>query len=310
MSTFSERYKLSNGESIIVLSPPGTGKSYFAGSICEVVDPKRVLLLCPKPREKTSALYRKYGLTQRAEVFTDLACWNPERDKYGATAWRQLYDRVDGLLSDKDYDAVILDPFTDAVTLLEHHLLAPHKVASPGELANTQGFYRQLADKSYEFIQRLTALADSSVAASPKFIIVTMHVQPPKEAQALSKSQGGGTKASSDMLAEGVEYEGRVLPQMEGSYRRRIAGDFGLVLYGDVKSGTRLDEKTKKIAAYTDFRLQVRCSEERHAKMAPVVAEAVPDYIPNNFKTLWEYLVAGEAVPATRGGTDRVGVSR
>lgn len=293
MTTFKQKYGVSDGESILVLSPPGTGKSYFAGSICEVVDPARVLLLCPKPREKTSALYRKYGLTERAEVFTDLASWNPEKGKFAATAWRKLYDRVDSLLSDKDYDAVILDPFTDAVTLLEHHILAPHGVASPGELANTQGFYRQLADKAGEFMQRLTALTDSSVAASPKFVMVTMHVQPPKESMQQSRAQGGGVKESSDQLAEGIEYEGRVLPQMEGSYRRRMAGDFGLVVYGDVKSGTRMNTASKKMEAFTDYRIQVRCSEERHAKMAPIVADAVPDYLENRFAELHKYLVAG-----------------
>jgi hypothetical protein len=298
MTAFSERYGVSDGESIITLGPPGTGKSHFLGSICEVVDPKRVLLLCPKPREKTSALYKKYGLTERAEVYTDLAGWNPERGKYEATAWRRLYDRVDGLLSDTSYDAILLDPFTDAVTLLEHHILAPFKVASPGELPNTQAFYRQLADKSYEFIQRATALADSSVAASPKFVMVAMHVQPPKEAVTLAKSQGGGIKESSDQLAEGIEYEGKVLPQMEGSYRRRIAGDFGLVVYGDVKNGKRMNPATKQMEAFTDFRIQVRCSEERHAKMAPIVAEAVPEMLPNKFSEIFKYLQAGASASA------------
>lgn len=294
MSAFEDRYGVSDGESVLVLSPPGTGKSYFLGSICKVVPPERVLLLCPKPREKTSALYKKYGLTQRAEVYSDLASWNPERNRFEATAWRRLFDRVDSLLTDDKYDAVLLDPFTDAVTLLEHHILAPSKVASPGELANTQAFYRQLADKSAEFMQRLTALADSSIAKSPKFVMVAMHVQPPKEAQVLSRAQGGGIKESSDQLAEGVEYEGKVLPQMEGSYRRRMAGDFGLVVYGDVKSGTRMNPETKKMESFTDFRIQVRCSEERHAKMAPIVSDAVPDYLPNDFKTLFRYL-KGEA---------------
>lgn len=294
--SFKERYGVGDGESVLTLGPPGTGKSHFLGSICEVVDPSRVLLLCPKPREKTSALYKKHGLTQHAEVYTDLAGWNPERGKYEATAWRKLYDRVDGLLSDTKYDAILLDPFTDAVTLLEHHILAPHKVASPGELPNTQAFYRQLADKSYEFIQRLTALADSSVAASPKFIMVAMHVQPPKEAVTLAKSQGGGIKESSDQAAEGIEYEGKVLPQMEGSYRRRIAGDFGLVVYSDVKAGKRMNPQTKAMEQATDFRIQVRCSEERHAKMAPIVSDAVPEHLPNRFAEIFKYLKEGVAV--------------
>ena len=295
MPTFEDRYSLLDGESILILGPPGTGKSHFAGSVAEVVDPERVLLLCPKPREKTSALYRKYGITPRAEVFSDLAGWNPEKGKYGATAWRKLFDRVEGLLSDEDYDAVILDPFTDAVDLLEHHIVAPHKVGSPGEMSDTQGFYRQLKDKSSEFMQRLTALAISGVAASPKFVIVTMHTQPPKEAQVLSRAQGGGVKASSDMRGEGVEYEGNVLPQMEGSYRRKMAGDFGLVVYTDVKNGTRMNQESKKVEPFTDFRIQVRCSEERHAKMAPIVAEAVPDFLPNRFAELYKYLVQGAA---------------
>jgi len=285
-----------DGESIVVLGAPGTGKSYFAGSICEVVDPSRVLLMCPKPREKTSALYRKYGITNTAEVYTDMAGWNPEKSRYDAKAWRKLYDRVDSLLSDDKYDAIILDPFTDAVDLLEHHIIAPHKVGSPGEMTDTQGFYRQLKDKSADFIQRLTALADSSVAKSPKFIVVTMHVQPAKDGQQQSVRQGGGIKPSADMRGEGIEFEGHVLPQMEGAYRRRMAADFGLVVYTDVKNGSRMNQETKKMEQYTDFRIQVRCSEERHAKMAPIVADSVPEHLPNTFKTLFGYLQAGAAV--------------
>lgn len=296
MSGFKEKYKVSDGESILILAPPGNGKSYFAGSICEVVDPKRVLLLCPKPREKSSALYRKYGLTEKAIVYSDLAVWNPEKGKFGAAAWKQLFDKVDSLLLDDSYDAIILDPFTDAVELLEHHLLSSHKVSSPGELFDSQGFYRQLKDKASDFMMRLTALADSSIAKSPKFIIVTMHVQPPKDAVQISKKDGGGTKESTDQRGEGVEYEGKVLPQMEGAYRRKMAADFGLVLYGDVKQGNRMNPESKKMEQYTDFRIQVRCSEERHAKMAPIVADAVPEYLPNNFSALYSYLKAGAAV--------------
>ena len=300
MSTFKEKYKTADGESILLLGAPGTGKSYFAGSICEVVDPARVLLLCPKPREKMSALYRKYGLTEKAEIFTDIATWDPDADKYGATAWSSLYKRVNALLSDDKYDAVIVDPFTDAVTLLEHSILSTFKVSSPGELQNTQAFYRQLADKSYDFIQRLTALTDSKIAKSPKFIIVTMHTQPQKEAVVLPASQTGGikgvTKPSADQVAEGIEYAGSVMPQMEGSYRRRMAGDFGLVMYTEVKNGggKRMNAATKQMETVpTEFLMQARCSEERHAKMASIVADSVPDAIPNDFKTLLGYLQAG-----------------
>lgn len=298
MESFKERYGLSDGESILVLGAPGTGKSHFAGSIAEVVKPERVLLLCCKPREKTSALYRKYGITERAEVYTDMASWNPEKGRYDAKAWRALYDRVDSLLSDDKYDAIVVDPFTDAVDLLEHHIIAPHKVGSPGEMSDTQGFYRQLKDKSADFMQRLTALTDSSVAKSPKFVIVTMHVQPVKEAQQLSRSQGGGIKPSSDMRGEGVEFEGSMLPQMEGAYRRRMAADFGLVIYTDVKNGKRMNVQSKQMEAFTDFRVQVRCSEERHAKMAPVVADAVPEHLPNKFAEIYKYLKEGTVAGA------------
>jgi hypothetical protein len=298
MSSFKEKYKLSDGESILLLGSPGTGKSYFAGSICEVVDPARVLLLCPKPREKMSALYRKHGLTEKAEVFSDIGGWDPESDKFGATAWSSLYKRVNALLQDDKYDAIIVDPFTDAVTLLEHALIAPFKAASPGDLQNTQAFYRQLADKACDFIQRLVALTDSKIAKSPKFVIVTMHTQPQKEAVALSGVNKGLTKPSADQQAEGIEYSGSVMPQMEGSYRRRMAGDFGLVLYTEVKNGggKRMNAATKQMETVpTEFLVQARCSEERHAKMASIIADAVPDSIPNDFKTLLGYLQAGAA---------------
>jgi len=70
MSNFSDRYDgLEDGLSILNIGGPGKGKSTFLGSVCEVIDPERVLLIITKPREKSGWLYRKYGLSAKAEVF-------------------------------------------------------------------------------------------------------------------------------------------------------------------------------------------------------------------------------------------------
>jgi len=115
MSKFSDRYDgLIDGISLVNIGAPGMGKSTFAGSVCEVVDPKRVLLMVTKPREKTGWLYKKHGLSANAEVFHDRD-WNPSAGKYKANAWKDLMKRLDSLYEDTDYDAIILDPGTDAI---------------------------------------------------------------------------------------------------------------------------------------------------------------------------------------------------
>jgi len=287
MSKFSDRYDgLEDGLSIVNIGAPGMGKSYFAGSVCEVVDPERVLLLVTKPREKSGWLYRKHGLTKRAIVFHDQG-WNPSASKYVATAWKNLMTTLDNLYEDTDYDAIILDPGTDAIKLADHSLMAPHKVGSPGDLGDTRSYYRQLKDKSQEFVDKLVGLSISDLTKSPKHIIVTWHAQPPKE-------DINPNKASADQVGKGVEYEGKVLPMIEGSYRRKLAADFSCVAYADILPARRvMDKESKKLVQRdAEYVIQVIADADRHAK----VADAPPmreKYLPNNFKALYDAVVRG-----------------
>jgi len=117
----------------VILGGPGLGKSTTAGSIAEVVGAEQTLLMVAKPGEEDSFIYQKYGLTDRAELYYDLD-WNPEFDEYKANAYMRLLQRLKDLREDTEYDAVIIDPGTDVVTLIEHYLLSPSNVGSPGEL--------------------------------------------------------------------------------------------------------------------------------------------------------------------------------
>jgi len=285
MSEFSDKYDgLVDGISLVNIGGPGFGKSTFAGSICEVVDPERVLLMVTKPREKTGWLYKKYGLTQRAEVFHDQE-WNPEANKFKATAWHDLMKRLDELYEDVDYDAIILDPGTDAIKLADHALMSPHKVGSPGDLGDTRSYYRQLKDKSQEFVDKLVGLSISDLTKSPKHIIVTWHAQPPKE----DITPG---KASSDQVGKGIEYEGKVLPMIEGSYRRKLAADFSCQVYAEVLPAKKsMDKMSKKLVDLpAQYVIQVMADGERF----PKIADAPPmtqKYLPNDFKTLYNLIV-------------------
>jgi len=280
MSEFSDRYdSLEDGLSTVIIGPPGTGKSTFAASVCEVVEPERVLLLVTKPREKSSYLYRKYGLTKRAEVFHDIK-WNPEAKKYIADAWHSLMARLDSLYEDTDYDAIILDPGTDAIKLADHSLMAPHKVGSPGDLGDTRSYYRQLKDKSQEFVDKLVGLSSSDFTKSPKHIIVTWHAQPVKEGDQVSKD---------------LAFLGNMLPAIEGGYRIKLAGDFSNCVKSEILPARRvMDKITKKLIEQPEQHvIQVRGDADFHAK----VADAPPlkeKYLPNNFKALYDAVVGAE----------------
>jgi len=289
MSTFSDRYDgLEDGISAIDIGGPGMGKSTFLGSVCEVVDPKRVCLLVTKPREKSGWLYRKYGL--KAEVFYDSG-WNPELGKFKATAWKALIKRIDELTNDEKYDAVLCDSGTDAIFSLENQIVSKYAGEIPEHAR--QAYYRDLRDKSRDFVNSLVALSISEFTKSPKHVLVAWHSQPPKEAAQIPKSQGGGTKPSADQLALGVEYEGKVLPMIEGSYRRKLAGDFSCVVQATIlpaKKHVMNDKTGKREDMPAQYMIQVIGDEDFHAK----VADAPPmteKYLPNSFKALYNEII-------------------
>jgi len=271
--------------SAVILGAPGLGKSTLAGSVMELEQVKKAKLLVTKPGEEKSWLYQKYGLTDEAELFYDLG-WNPTLGELKAGAYLKLLKRLRELQADTDFDAVIIDPGTDAINLLEHHILESQGVGSPGELRDTQGFYRQLRDKAQEFVL-YAHLLSTPLVKRPKFVLIPWHTQPPKDGNIVSLGHGMKEKQeSADQKAAGIEYEGQVLPMVEGSYRRKLAADVDVVVYCDLVSNKQINKKTKKPEEVTEYMIQVVPNKDRHSKIriAPTLEGQM---IPNRMPDLW-----------------------
>lgn len=273
--------------SVVNLGAPGTGKSTLAASFCELIPPSETLLLVTKPGEEASFGYLKHGL--KAELYFDEG-WLPTLKRFGYGAYLKLLTRVANLLSDEKYGLVIMDCGTDAVNLIEHTILGPSGIGSPGDLDNTQQFYRQLRDKAQELVGTAALLA-TTAAKRPKWVVIPWHVQPPKEGSYVKDPENPrGPKiktVAADEKAQGIEYEGMVLPQIEGGYRRKLAADVSIVVYHDVvtRNPTKEEYAAGQRGKVTEFVMQVRPNEERHAKLR--LARALPmEYLPNDATAL------------------------
>jgi energy-coupling factor transporter ATP-binding protein EcfA2 len=257
------------GTTHLYIGPPGTGKSHLCGSICELIDPEKVVLIAPKPREINSYLYTKYGLNKRAQIFRDHR-WAPAVDSYEADGYLRLMRYLLSLYEDKETQAVILDPLTDAVQLAAHDLLKAERAATPRELRDSIGFYGALRYKLKDMVQTLVGLASADLPR-PKHVLVTIHAQPAKEEDIKGKE-------TADAKAKGIEFFGDVLPMMEGGYRRELAGEFDIVGYTGVryefeKRPDGKDDYTK--GRRPRYYVQLAPDQERHAKIAisPALAE-------------------------------------
>lgn len=172
-------YGLPWGQVIIALGPPKTGKSSLAGSMAEVIPPERIALLCTKANEANSFMYRRYGLSERAEIFSDSE-WDPEFKSYKASAWKALNRRIKELTGNKAFDGIIIDSGTDSMDLLSHEILSGMKVlnAIPGSTGDLKvagagdapfAYYGKLKAGAQSFMNRIVECAMHREA--PKFII-------------------------------------------------------------------------------------------------------------------------------------------
>lgn len=269
--------------SIVALGAPGLGKSTFAASIAEIVDPSEVLPLVTKPGEEQSFGYRKWGLRENAEIYHDLK-WRPGAGVLEADAYKRLLGRLYELQDDDQYGAIILDPLTDAFKLAGHKILAPMGIGARSELkGDTFWYFDQLSNSAQEFVDALTVLS-SDIVSRPKWVIATIHTQPPKEAPP-------GKETSADERGKGIEYEGRVLAQIDGSYRRKILGDFSLAVYCDIE--VEKDFSTNPPTEDVRYVIQVKPDRDRHAKvrLGPSLSEKK---IPNSMKSLLEAIREAE----------------
>jgi hypothetical protein len=240
------------GAAFAVLGPPKTGKSDFAGSCASF---GKTLVLATKPREASSRRYIELGADR--EIFFDKN-WQPSLGQFTADAYLRLLKRINELQTDTLYDFVVLDTFNDAGELAAAELLKKESAPTPRDMGDSQGFYGSLFYRQREITQ---ALAKLQFAPHPKHVIVVAHVQPAKE-----ESRDPGKK-SADKKAQGIEYEGSVLPLVQGGYRYKFAGDFDMVFFSDVQiKNEQIREGTKLVIRPTvSYLLQTQPDAERHA---------------------------------------------
>jgi hypothetical protein len=236
----------------LFIGAPGTGKSELLGSIGEVVAADEVVLICPKPNEANSAGYQRHGF--KAEVFRDHR-WRPEAQMFEADGYSRLMKRLYELYDDAQTRVVIFDPLTDAVTLLAHHILKAHQVASVGDLP-------------------------SKDLPRPKHVFVTVHAQPAKE----DDIKGNAT---AEKEAKGVTYYGDVMPSLEGSYRQEIAADFDIVGYTSINHTTSV--VSGKMQKETKFLVQLAPDKDRHAKVRLV--HGIDKEMPNNLPAILRAII-------------------
>ena len=266
---------------VVVEGPPGTGKSTLCGSMAEYIGPAKTLLIATLPRELDSW---KYQELKPPHVIIRDSDWQPDIQHFVADGFPEFLRLARWLREEDDqYDGIILDSGTELAELAWHASLAPHSASTPADMDGRSRWlpYETLTNLLDQGIKELVSL--TKVAKRPKHVIVTWHVQPPKDDQVVE----GVKKESSDQKGKGVEYEGDVLPMIRGQYRRKLGSQFPTLVYTDMQ--TRANMKVSGASSFdTQYMLQVRPDNERHTKLpGPLPAM---QYIPNDFRSLWELI--------------------
>ncbi len=268
----------------VVAGPPGLGKSWFCGTVAEVVPPEEVLLIATLGREVKSIQYQRHDFDT---ILIEDDEWEPSRKSYKATGCTKLISLLTELREDDKYAAIILDSGTEAGEMAWHEALSPFNVSDPSEMAESNRFlpYTKTGDLMDQIIRSMAKLAGHPSGGKnnvkrTKFVLMTWHVQPPKEKV--------GSGESADEKGEGVEYEGSVLPMIRGAFRRKLGQYVDSFVYVD-----RIAE-VNKTTARTEMRhvLQVRSDLSKHCKFPGILPDGV-NYIDNNFKAYMDLVDKG-----------------
>lgn len=255
--------------SIVVLGPPNTGKSHMAASIAEIVDPSRVMLLALRPKELQSGEYQRHNFPWKCYFDEN---WVPDLDSYVASGFKDLLRDLRNLYTSSDYDAVIIDPLTDAFDLASHSLLAQERISTPGDLPGKGPlrYYGDLRKKCQEIVKRVTLL---TVGPHPKWVICPMHTRPADDGVDLNQG-----KPSQSKKAKGVRFEGDILPMLDGSYRYDMIGEFTVKLY------THVDIHFQRGVTY---QVQVQADTEKFAGLGMLPHDADGEkFLPNHLPTI------------------------
>jgi hypothetical protein len=251
-----------HGRVIALFGPPGTGKSHAASTIVDVVPKENIRLLCTKANEANS--YVASGLQDSAELFIDH--WDPSMGMDDALGWSRLNKRIVECGKDEDVHCLIVDPGTDVAELLSHKLLKGLGVEDLSGLKKkgrdtSFDFWGQMRENLSKFMDKLIA---ASMGPAPTLVIVPWHVQSASEEEL--------------MADKGTQFEGKTLPMVPGSYRKRLAGDVDVAAFTDVY----------RRKGEVEYRLILQPTHNQHAKVRGVLG--APSHIPNNMTALMAVL--------------------
>jgi hypothetical protein len=269
------------GDSLVVCGPPGTGKSWFAGSVPEVEGAGPALLVATLPREVKSSKYQQHDLDYLLIHDPD---WEPSKGGVaGAVGFCAFRDLMSELRDDEKYKTIIIDSGTELAEMAWHYAMVPHNVPSPALIEGDRNRflpYETLGMYMIEAVLKAVNLTLPDVAVVPKNVIFTWHSRTPQDEQ---PSKGGGAKKSADQKKQDVEYEGKVLPAIRGQFRTNLMRYVSSFIWSD----KRLRYEGIKVVG-VDYLLQVQPDDERHCKVpGPVPAEK---YVPNNFAAFKQFL--------------------
>ena len=281
------------GISLVIAGPPGTGKSWFLGSMAEV---GKTLLIATLAREAKSVMYQRHDVDL---ILLQDDEWVPSIGKFGAEAFTKFLDIIEWLKEDETYKNVIVDNGTELAESAWHEAMSIHGVATPAEMEDKRSRwlpYDQLDIYLDQAVKGVVAL--TSCAALPKNVGISWHTQPPKDDNYDTTTKT--TKKSADNRGEGVEYEGNALPMIRGRYRRRLAGQVDAYLMTELQHNLQRDAKSKSLKGgiKTEYKVQVRPNKERHTKFPGVLPDVA--YIDNEFCHLVDLIkssIVGDSKP-------------
>jgi len=269
------------GDSIVVCGPPGTGKSWFAGSIPEVEGAAPALLIATLPREIKSSKYQQHNLDY---VLVHDPQWEPSKGSVkGADGFLKFTDLMSELTEDTKYKTIIIDSGTELAEMAWHYAMVPHNVPTPALIEGDKNRflpYETLGLYMTEAVLKAVNLTLPAVAKTPKNVIFTWHSRTPQEEQPI---KGGGMKQSADQKKQDVEYEGKILPAIRGQFRTRLMQYVSSFIWSDAQ----LRYEGVKVAG-VDYVLQVQKDAERHTKVPG--PQPTVKYIPNNFLAFRQFL--------------------
>lgn len=290
----------------VIAGPYGTGKSTLLGSMAKY---GKTLCIAMLAREANSWLYRSLSVPT---ILLEDRGWQPENNRYDATAYARFMKLMEELLADTEYDNIAIDSGTELAEAAWHASLAAQgKISSPAEMTDSKSRwlpYESLDNKLDQAVKAMTALCSADCAKRPKHIGISWHTQPPKD----DVVAAGDTKKSADHKGEGVEYEGSVLPMVRGKFRRRLGGLVDAFLFSDISikpqmGGLSVANRGMDI----HYRVQVRPDLDRHTKLPGPLPET--SYIENDFGKLVKLIeqsyqataAAADPAPAPAAGSLR-----